>query len=278
MSGMIAFIRTWWFVRVKSYKIVFPQPRELLQISKREIQEAVLANLPSGSLCKVIVCHAWTTWVLARQGIRYRSTGISALHAYQRMSVKQLNVINGRQKWANWRTIPRSLNGRMRNHHPLLMVDLCCGVGDSTSALAWWLPKGSRIIAIEYDQRFAAIAAEKVYKNRHDEVISVQVNCASVTDQWRDYDGAVINQASIHAVHAIGSIGSLFTYAEVQKIVQQAHRILVDHGWAFLDAGMHGISFMDLRDIARQEQFNLHVYSRSWIGEKSMQLCLQKSS
>ena len=70
------------------------------------------------------------------------------LSAYSAMSATEFDAINARQDWANWRTIPRAMNGHLPNH-PLRVLDLGCGTGSSTRVLAYYCPVGSHITGFE---------------------------------------------------------------------------------------------------------------------------------
>ena len=61
-----------------------------------------------------------------------------ACQAYRQMNLEEFQALNARQAWANWRTIPRNLAGRLPQR-PVLALDLCCGVGESTEVLAYYL-------------------------------------------------------------------------------------------------------------------------------------------
>src|SRR5881628_1782958 len=82
----------------------------------------------------LMVC--WRRWraerALARRGVHFRATAFDrVLAAYAAMSQAEFDAINGRQDWANWRTIPRALSGHLPNR-PWNVADLGCGTGSST--------------------------------------------------------------------------------------------------------------------------------------------------
>lgn len=107
----------------------------MLTITGREIRR----HGPGNALG---VC--WRQWLaerrLARRGIHFRDTNLEAVSAaYGAMSAAEFDAINGRQDWANWRTIPRALSGHVPDR-PLRILDLGCGTGSSTQVLAWYAP------------------------------------------------------------------------------------------------------------------------------------------
>src|SRR5262245_8177039 len=96
----------------------------------------------------------WRQWraerALARRGIHFRTTDLDQLaQAYAAMSADEFDAINGRQDWANWRTIPRALHTGKLPQRPLDILDLGCGTGSSTQVLAWHCHPRSRILGYE---------------------------------------------------------------------------------------------------------------------------------
>lgn len=231
------------------------------------------------SLMNVIVRHACTSARLALSGGGYLQRGSIATSAcYSRMTAAEFSSINGRQAWANWRTIPRSLNGRLPVDRPLRVIDLCCGIGDSMQVLAWWLPQGSIIVAYEQDARFAAIAQRRTYQNRQGDTIPVVVRQASVLETFCDPSGVEYEAGFIDVVHAIGSLGCHFTSEESRLIVRECARVLKTGGYAFLDAGRAGTSPARLASLALEAGFLLEGQCRSWWLDRYVQLALRKST
>ena len=102
----------------------------MLTISEAEIR----SHGPGGVLA---VC--WRQWRtergLARRGIRFRDTDFERVAAaYAAMSQAEFDAINGRQDWANWRTIPLALSGRVPGR-PLRVLDVTAGTGIVTRQL-----------------------------------------------------------------------------------------------------------------------------------------------
>jgi hypothetical protein len=67
----------------------------------------------------------WTEGkLLLIRGISFRSRdNVAAREAYRQMQLVEFEGINARQRWANWRTIPRNLAGRLPERK-LFAVDL----------------------------------------------------------------------------------------------------------------------------------------------------------
>ena len=249
-----------------------------LQVSASDLAAAIAIAGPRMSLPAIITEHAFTTVNLAFAGIRYLCQGDAARKTYQCMTTAEFVRINARQAWANWRTIPRNLHGQLPIDRPLIVVDLCCGMGDSTHVLAWWLPRGSQIVGIELDPRFAAAAAGQTYRNRHGDIISVSVRRASVLDGFGDHTGARLLDGTVDVVHAIGSIGCHFTPAQTTIIVDECARVLKDDGMALLDAGEAGTNEQELVAIANQHALQVHGRSRSWSLDRYVQLVLRRAA
>src|SRR5688572_24792267 len=111
-------------------------------------EDEIKANGPGRLLT---VC--WRQWrverALAKRGIRFRGTSAEDVQAaYAAMTQDEFDAINGPQDWANWRTIPRALNGNIPDR-PLRVLDLGCGTGSSTRVLAFYCPAGSRLTGYE---------------------------------------------------------------------------------------------------------------------------------
>ena len=84
---------------------------------------------------------------LKGRGIDFRTTDAQAAEAaYAAMTEAEFEAINGRQDWANWRTIPALAPGLLPNR-PLRIVDLGCGTGGSTRVLAFYASADSKITA-----------------------------------------------------------------------------------------------------------------------------------
>ena len=196
--------------------------------------------------------------------------------SYSRITTAEFTCINGRQAWANWRTIPQSLSGRLPTDRPSRVMDLCCGIGDSIQVVAWWLPPGSTIIAYEQDARFAAFAQMRTYKNQRGETIPVTVRQASVLETFCDPAGDRYEDESIDIVNAIGSLGCHFSPDESRLIVRECGRVLVTGGYAFLDAGSAGTSAARLAALASEVGFLIEGQSKSWWLDRYVQLALRK--
>src|ERR1700722_9662120 len=113
------------------------------------LPEAEIRRHGPGNLLAVCLRQWRAELNLARRGIHFRSTDPEQVAAaYRAMAAPEFDAINGRQDWANWRTIPRCLSGHVPDR-PLRILDLGCGTGSSTRVLAFCAPPGSHIIGYE---------------------------------------------------------------------------------------------------------------------------------
>lgn len=249
-----------------------------LHIGRAELAAAIRIAGPQSSLLCIIAAHAWTNFQLARTGVRYLETGSAAGESYQRMSTAQFARINGRQAWANWRTISSNLSGNLPTDYPLTVLDLCCGTGESTQVLAWWLPSGSQILGYEQDARFAEAASGRPYRNRYGDTIRVRVQRASVLERFLHESGRELREGEIDMVHAIGSLGCHFKAQDSQRILVETARVLKPGALALLDAGNAGTPSKTLKELASGTGLKLVGCSRSWWFDRYVQLVLRKPS
>jgi SAM-dependent methyltransferase len=177
----------------------------------------------------------WRQWraerALARRGVHFRTTDVGALAAaYAAMNDGEFGAINGRQDWANWRTIPRSLSGHVPDR-PLRVLDLGCGSGGSTRVLAFYCPAGSRITGYELAAPLVEIARRRAYRHRSGRPADVAFCCQGVTDPLPDPDG------SVDVVSASGVVGHHLDATTVRPLIGELTRVLRPGGVALLDVG-----------------------------------------
>src|SRR5262249_9373589 len=156
----------------------------------------------------------WRQWraerVLAGRGVHFRSTDPAvASAAYAAMSSAEFDAINARQNWANWRTIPRALKGRLPDR-ALFVVDLRCGTGSSTRVLADYCPIGSRIVGLEQTEPLLDCARRRVHAHSSGRPVTVEFVCQSVSEPFREPNGQWVPECSVDLVNASGIIGHHF--------------------------------------------------------------------
>jgi SAM-dependent methyltransferase len=204
----------------------------LLTISESEIRRHGPGHL-------LAVC--WRQWraerALARRGLHFRTTDTQALlAAYTAMSDQEFDAINGRQDWANWRTIPRALSGHVPDR-PLRVLDLGCGTGSSTRVLTFYCPAGSRLTGYELARPLVQVARRRSYLHRSGTPADVTFCCQGVTEALREPDGAAVPARAVDVVNASGVVGHHLSRQTVGPLVQELRRVLVPGGVALLDVG-----------------------------------------
>ena len=182
----------------------------------------------------------WRQWraerTLKARGVRFRSTEPDAVAAaYAAMTADEFDAVNGRQAWANWRTIPTSLDGLLPDE-PLRALDLGCGTGGSTAVLARLLPAGSTAIGVEFAEPLAEVARSREYPNRHGDC-RVAFLVGSVCEPLLDEDGGPVAAGSVDLVNSSGVIGHHLSGADLDACLDEIARVLRPGGVAALDPG-----------------------------------------
>ena len=197
-----------------------------------------------------------------------------ARRAYCAMSPAEFEGINARQRWANWRIIPRNLDGRLPGR-PVRAIDLCCGVGHSTDVLAFYLSPGSEILGFEFNPQFVETARRREYRDENGEPAQVRFRAQSVLETFRQPDGAPVPAGSIDLVNSCGAIGCHFDRTVTATLLDEVARVLRPGGLATLDSGADGTTTDELIALARARGFNVLHQARSCPFDRFVQLCLQ---
>ncbi|MFM8271473.1 MAG: class I SAM-dependent methyltransferase [Gemmata sp.] len=184
-----------------------------------------------------ILAICWRQWLaeraLARRGVRYRRTKVGDVAAaYGAMTEDEFEVSNGRQEWANWRTLPQALTGRVPNG-PWLALDLGCATGTSTRVLAACAPKGSVVIGYELTDTLVNIARRRTYAPG----VSVHFVCQGIDKTLRDPAERPVPAGAVDVVNSCGVIGHHFTPETVHPVIANVRRVLKPGGLAVLDYG-----------------------------------------
>jgi len=184
-----------------------------------------------------VLAVCWRQWraecALARRGVRFRSTDPAAVAAgYAAMSAAEFEAVNGRQDWANRRTIPRALAGRLPAR-PWHALDLGCGTGTSTRVLAALAPAGSEVIGYELAAPLAEVASGRGYAPG----VRVRFVCQGITEPLRDPAGGAVPDGSIDVVNSSGVIGHHLDAESVRPVAAEVRRVLAPGGLAVLDDG-----------------------------------------
>jgi SAM-dependent methyltransferase len=200
-----------------------------------------------------------------------------ACEAYGQMQLREFQAINARQAWANWRTIPRNLAGRAPQR-PVLALDLCCGIGDSTEVLAYYCTPGSTIVGLEFNPMFVRAARLRRYRHASGVDANVSFIIQNVLETFRQDDHARVAPESVDLINASGAIGCHFDATATAIIARECERVLKPNGLAFIDAGPEGTGSDDLMSLFAQHGFRPVHRARSCIVDRYWQICLRKQS
>lgn len=246
-----------------------PDPASPLLIPEQEIRRHGPGNL-------LAVC--WRQWwaerALARRGIHFRSADPAIVQqAYTAMTPEEFDAINGRQDWANWRTIPRALSGHVPDR-ALRVLDLGCGTGSSTRVLAYYCPAGSRITGFELAAPLIEVGRRRSYCRRSGEPVDVSFVCQGMTETFQEDDHQPVPPTSVDLVSASGVVGHHLNSNMVVPVAQEIRRVLRPGGTALLDVG----PTMKERSLTRLMEplgFRRLGRRRSWLFDPTGQVVFQ---
>lgn len=231
-----------------------------------DIPPTQLRGVGPGNVLRV----CWRQWRteknLARRGVHFRDTNPDRVAAsYAAMTESEFDAVNGRQDWANWRTIPRALRGRVPNR-PLRVLDLGCGTGSSTRVLAWFCPVGSRLTGYEIAGPLLACARRRTYRHQSGRRVTVDFVCQGVTEVLRDVEGVPLLDGSVDLVNASGVVGHHLNRTTVRPLVSELSRVFCSEGVALLDVGPT-LSAAALRGTMENAGYAYLGHFRSWFGD-----------
>lgn len=216
--------------------------------------------------------------LLSRRGIRFRTRDTAAVRAaYSAMSPAEFDGINARQRWANWRTIPRNLDAHM-TARPVCAIDLCCGAGHSTEVLAHVLPIGSRILGLDVSASLVRAARTRPYPDAEGRPCLVRFRVQSVLEPFREPDGALVGDGSVDLVHSSGAVGSHFAPDDTRLLLAETFRVVRPNGLALVDAGPGGTRPGRLEDLLREVGFEVCQRARSCFLDRYWQYCCRRRS
>lgn len=243
----------------------------------RRLPRREIARRGPGNI--LMVC--WRQWrterELARRGIVFRSSDPQAVRAaYSAMSEREFQEINGRQNWANWRTIPSALSGLLPDR-PLFIIDLGCGAGDSTRVLACCAPAGSRILGYETAEPLLDIARRREYINSDGEPIAAEFHRQEITETFRLSNGERLAAECVDVVNASGVVGQHLDHDSASRLAVELRRVLRSDGLAVLDAGP-SLSPRELTAVMREAGFVRLRYRRSSLFDLTGQVVFRPDS
>ncbi len=252
---------------------------QTLSIGENRIRAIADERLKNPNLLAILVKQAWTEFrfkIRQTQNFRSRKND-AACQAYCQMTVEEFEAINARQAWANWRTIPKNLSQKMPST-PVVALDLCCGVGQSTEVLACYLPYGSRVIGIEYNPTFVERARSKVYLHQSGKISSVEFQAQSVLEPFRDTTGLLIASESVDIVNASGAVGCHFDEQASTTLAREIFRVLKPGGLATIDSGKAGTATDHLINIFQTLGFERSHQTKSCVFDRYTQVCFVKKA
>ncbi len=227
-------------------------------------------------LARIVLRQAWTELAVTVRSMSFRRSENSlAVKAYCAMTPSEFEGINARQRWANWRVIPRSLHGRLPGR-PCRAIDLCSGLGDSTQVLAYWLPEGSEVLGLEYNGEFAGIARSRPYPNAAGAPARVGFRAQSVLEIFRGVDGDVVPDGSVDLVNSCGALGIHFDAAAIGRIADEISRVLRAGGLATVDSGRAGVDKRRMTAIFASRGFELVGTAKSCFLDRFTHLCFRR--
>lgn len=253
----------------------------VLRLSERDIRRHARARGPRAPITWILMRQAYSeTRLRLKRKIRFRHRDNSkACDAYCAMRPDEFERVNARQAWANWRTIPRNLDGVLPTW-PVTIVDLCCGTGQSTAVLAWYAAAGSRVLGLEYNPRFVELARSRSYLGARGgeggASVDVRFNAQSVLDTFRDDAGQPLAERSVDLVNASGSVGNHFDTAATRVLADEIDRVLKPRGVAMIDTGDAGTDAGTLSAIFVEKGFSVMHSAKSHPLDRYRQVCLRK--
>jgi SAM-dependent methyltransferase len=226
-----------------------------------------------------LLAVCWRQWrterALAKRGVRFRTANPEVVAAaYAAMSDREFDAINGRQDWANWRTIPRSLRGQLPDR-ALRVLDLGCGTGSSTQVLAFYCPAGSHLTGFEMAPALVNVALRRRYLQRGGQPARVDFSCQGITEPLHAADGSPVPTGSVDLVNASGVVGHHLTPQTATPLLEELARVLCPGGVATLDVGPT-LSATELTQALTQRGFSRLGRRRSWLLDPTGQVTFRK--
>lgn len=231
---------------------------------------------PPASPLLVICWRQWRTErALRRRGLDFRTTDpVRLQQAYAAMTPAEFAAINGRQEWANWRTLPRLLQGRLPQR-PLRVLDLGCGTGSSTQVLAYCCPPGSQVTGYEMIPALLEVARQRTYCHCSGQPVAVTFCCQAITEPLRQPEGTLVPAQSVDLVNASGLVGHHLTAATFAPLLAELQRVLAPAGWLALDVGPT-LPARQLRSLLEAAGFRFLARRRSWLLDPTGQMLFQR--
>jgi SAM-dependent methyltransferase len=250
---------------------------ETLKLTDRAIRRIAHERLPESSIARIVLKQAfYENWLKIRKRVDFRSDeNADAVRAYCAMSIQEFDGINARQRWANWRTVAKNLNGTLPNR-PLRAIDLCCGTGHSTEVLATYCAPGSTLLGLEFNEDFVQLARLRTYLDQDGNEVRAEFRAQSVLETFRDASGAAVPPASVDLVNCCGAVGHHFRPDATRTLADEVKRVLKPGGLALIDSGRAGTGKRALLRIFRERGFVPVRSARSNLADRYLQICFKK--
>lgn len=248
----------------------------MLKLEAARIRRVARERLPEG-LPRLLLRQAWAEFVVGVGGrLPFReSENARAVRAYCGMTVEEFEGVNARQRWANWRIIPRSLHGRLSGR-PCRAVDLCSGVGDSAEVLACWLPEGSEVLGLEFNPEFVRRARARTYRDAAGRPAKVAFRAQSVLETLRDPSGVRVAGASVDVVNCCGALALNFSEADIDSLAAEIARVLRPDGIAAIDAPASGAGSERMIRLFGRRRFEALGCAKSCLFDRFSQICFRR--
>lgn len=198
-----------------------------------------------------------------------------ALRAYCGMTVDEFEGINARQRWANWRSIPRNLHGRLPER-PCRALDLCSGTGDSTEVLACYLPEGSEILGLEYNPEFVRKARSRLYLDARGKPVKTGFHVQSVLEPFRDCSGSRLPDAGMDLVNCCGALAINFSEGAIDALAAEIFRVLRAGGLAAIDSPANGSGKERMIRAFGRRHFEALGSAQSCFLDRFSQICFRR--
>lgn len=243
-----------------------------MEVSLESVDRAAKERLKEGIVRLFIRQAIAELKVSCRTRLRFRDgRNDEALRAYCAMTEAEFDGINARQRWADWRTIPRTLRGSLPAR-PCRALDLCSGAGHSAEVLAYCLPPGSEILGLEFNPVFVDRAAKRQYSDRRGERARAAFRVQSVLDPFRDENGRLIPDGSVDLVNSCGALGIHFDAASIDRIAAEIARVLRPGGLAAIDSGREGVGKDEMVRIFERRGFAARSFVKSCFLDRFTQI------
>lgn len=248
----------------------------MLELEAARIRRIARERFPE-RLPRLLLRQAWAELlVTVGSRLRFREPeNARAVQAYCGMSVAQFEAINARQRWANWRSIPLSLHGRLPGR-ACRAVDLCSGVGDSTEVLACWLPEGSEVLGLEFNPEFVRRARARIYRDAAGRPVKVSFRAQSVLETFRDPAGVRVPGASVDVVNCCGALALNFSEAEIDALAAEIARVLRPDGLAAIDAPASAEGRERMIRLFGRRRFEALGCAQSCLFDRFAQVCFRR--